>query len=118
MLQSLAGWLDVGRAGPSRLVALFLGLLGASAASGKELAFPGAEGWAAFTPGGRGGKIIRVTTLEASGPGSFLEALNTRGPRIIVFEVAGPIDLKRQTIKLTEPFVTIAGQTAPDPGIT
>ncbi len=83
-----------------------------------ELAFPGAEGWAATTPGGRGGKIIRVTTLKASGPGSLLEALNARGSRIIVFEVAGPIDLECQTIKLTEPFVTIAGQTAPEPGIT
>ena len=83
-----------------------------------EPAFPGAEGWAAHTPGGRGGRILRVTTLAATGAGSFLEALNAPGPRIIVFEVGGPIDLGGKTIKLTEPYVTIAGQTAPDPGVT
>jgi pectate lyase len=81
-------------------------------------AFPGALGWAAHTPGGRGGKIIRVTTLAARGPGSFLEAVETRGPRIVVFEVGGIIDLDRHEIKLVEPFLTIAGQTAPSPGIT
>ncbi len=96
----------------------FVTLATAPFLSAAELAFPGAEGWAAETPGGRGGRIIRVTTLEASGPGSFLEALNARGPRIIVFEVGGPIDLGEKTIKLTEPFVTIAGQTAPNPGVT
>lgn len=82
------------------------------------LAFPGAVGWAASTPGGRGGRIIRVTTLAADGPGSFKAALNAKGPRIIVFEVAGVIDMGRQALNITEPFVTIAGQTAPSPGIT
>jgi len=82
------------------------------------LAFPGAMGWAATTPGGRGGDIIRVTTLAADGPGSFLEAVNTAGPRIIVFEVGGVIDLNASVVRITEPFVTIAGQTAPSPGIT
>ncbi|WP_211226454.1 pectate lyase family protein [Brevundimonas aveniformis] len=81
-------------------------------------AFPGAQGWAASTPGGRGGRIIRVTNLDNDGPGSFREALNASGPRIIVFEVGGVIDLERQTLRITEPFVTIAGQTAPSPGIT
>src|SRR5687768_15726893 len=38
-------------------------------------AFPGAVGWAAETAGGRGGRIIRVTTLAADGPGSFKAAL-------------------------------------------
>lgn len=84
----------------------------------EEAAFPGAEGWAATTPGGRGGRIIRVTTLASEGPGSFREALEAKGPRIIVFEVGGVIDLDRKTIKVTEPFVTVAGQTAPSPGIT
>ncbi len=46
---------------------------GAVAASSPQLAFPGALGWAAQTAGGRGGKIIRVTTLAADGPGSFVE---------------------------------------------
>lgn len=88
------------------------------AATNAQLAFPGAVGWAAATPGGRGGKIIRVTTLAPDGPGSFKAALEAKGPRIIVFEVAGVIDFKRQTLKITEPYVTIAGQTAPSPGIT
>jgi pectate lyase len=82
------------------------------------LAFPGAQGWAAHTPGGRGGRIIRVTTLEASGPGSFAEALAASGPRMVVFEVGGVIDLGMKELRITEPFLTIAGQTAPQPGIT
>lgn len=81
-------------------------------------AFPDAQGWAARTPGGRGGRIIRVTTLAGSGPGSFREAVEAEGPRIIVFEVGGVIDLERQNLAVREPFVTIAGQTAPSPGIT
>jgi pectate lyase len=82
------------------------------------LAFPGALGWAAHTPGGRGGQVIRVTTLAASGPGSFAQALATPGPRIVVFEVGGVIDLGMKELRITEPFLTIAGQTAPQPGIT
>ncbi|HWS77590.1 MAG TPA: hypothetical protein VN205_04355 [Thermomonas sp.] len=81
-------------------------------------AFPGAMGWAAHTPGGRGGRIIRVTTLAAKGPGSFTEAVEAKGPRIVVFEVGGVIDLGVETLKIREPFLTIAGQTAPQPGIT
>ena len=53
----------------------------AATAPEPALAFPGAQGWAAHTPGGRGGKIVRVTTLAAEGPGSFTEAVNTKGPR-------------------------------------
>lgn len=70
------------------------------------------------TRGGAGGRIIRVTTLAKSGPGSLAEALAAKGPRIVVFEVGGIIDLARDTLTITEPFVTIAGQTAPSPGIT
>ncbi|WP_033923396.1 pectate lyase family protein [Sphingomonas sp. 37zxx] len=81
-------------------------------------AFPGAQGWAAATPGGRGGRIIRVTTLAKDGPGSLRAALEAKGPRIVVFEVGGVIDLGRDTITIDEPFLTIAGQTAPSPGIT
>jgi hypothetical protein len=62
--------------------------------------------------------VLRVTNLNSDGPGSFRAALNAPGPRIIVFEVGGVIDLSRQTLRLTEPFVTVAGQTAPSPGIT
>jgi len=81
-------------------------------------AFPGAAGWASATPGGRGGQLIRVTTLAADGPGSLRAALDAKGPRTIVFEVGGVIDLGRAAIELKEPFVTVAGQTAPSPGIT
>ena len=82
------------------------------------LAFPGATGAAATTPGGRGGEIVRVTTLAASGAGSFLEAVKKPGRRTVVFEVGGTIDLAESTIRITEPYLTIAGQTAPAPGIT
>ena len=81
-------------------------------------AFPGAVGWAATTPGGRGGRIVKVTTLANDGDGSLRAALALAEPRIIVFEVGGVIDLERQTLRVTEPNVTIAGQTAPSPGIT
>ncbi|TWI05787.1 pectate lyase [Luteimonas cucumeris] len=87
-------------------------------AAGEALAFPGAQGWAAHTPGGRGGKILRVTTLATDGPGSFAEAIATPGPRTVVFEVGGVIDLGRKELKITEPNLTIAGQAAPQPGIT
>jgi hypothetical protein len=90
----------------------------APSASTELLAFPGALGWAAHTPGGRGGQIIRVTTLADKGPGSFLEALKAKGPRVIVFEVGGIIDMKGEEIEIEEPYLTIAGQTAPNPGIT
>jgi hypothetical protein len=81
-------------------------------------AFPGAVGWAAQTPGGRGGAIVRVINLNAGGPGSLRAALERRGPRIVVFEVGGVIDLGLTTVTIDEPFLTIAGQTAPSPGIT
>jgi len=81
-------------------------------------AFPGAKGWAAGTPGGRGGRIIRVTTLATNGPGSLVDAITQTGPRIIVFEVGGVIDLARGRLNIHSPFVTIAGQTAPSPGIS
>jgi len=93
-------------------------ILAAIPAIASAQAFPGAAGWAAQTPGGRGGAIIRVTNLRASGPGSFRAAVEAHGPRIIVFEVAGVIDLGLTTLTITEPFLTIAGQTAPSPGIT
>lgn len=104
----------------ARLGSLLLLLMAATslAAADNLLAFPGAQGAAAQTPGGRGGKILRVTTLAADGPGSLLEALETKGPRVVVFEVGGVIDMQKHEIKIKEPFLTIAGQTAPSPGIT
>jgi pectate lyase len=78
-------------------------------------AFPGAEGFGAASIGGRGGRVIKVTNLDPSGPGSLQEACETPGPRIVVFEVSGVI---RGDINIKHPRITVAGQTAPGAGIT
>ena len=74
-------------------------------------------GWTS-TQGGRGGQIIRVTTLAADGPGSLKAAIDTPGARTVVFEVGGVIDMKGGGFDIRHPHLTIAGQTAPSPGIT
>lgn len=79
-------------------------------------AFPGAEGGGMFTAGGRGGKVIVVTSLEDEGPGTLREACETGGARIVVFNVAGIIRLK-SPINVRAPYITIAGQTAPGDGV-
>lgn len=78
--------------------------------------FPGAEGFGATTPGGRGGKVIFVTNLDDSGAGSFRAACEAQGPRIVIFRVSGTISLKK-AIVVQNPFLTVAGQTAPGNGI-
>jgi len=75
-------------------------------------AFPGAEGFGANAVGGRGGQVIKVTNLNNSGSGSFRDAVLTSGPRIVVFEVSGIITLTNE-VRITQPFLTIAGQTSP-----
>lgn len=79
-------------------------------------AFPGAEGGGAYSFGGRGGKVYVVTSLADSGPGSFREACEKGGARIIVFNVAGIIRLKTPVV-IRAPYITIAGQTAPGDGV-
>ncbi|GIW40877.1 MAG: hypothetical protein KatS3mg076_1454 [Candidatus Binatia bacterium] len=79
-------------------------------------AFPGAEGFGATTVGGRGGVILKVTNLADSGPGSLRAAMEAEGPRIVVFEVGGVIDLKKD-IRVASPYLTVAGQTAPGDGV-
>lgn len=78
---------------------------------------PDMEGFGVNTPGGRGGQIIRVRNTDARGPGSLREALETQGPRIILFEAGGIIDLE-DPIRISHPYATVAGETAPSPGVT
>ena len=89
----------------------------ASTGTTKLPVFPGARGFGTDTRAGRGGRVIAVTSLANDGPGSLRAALNEAGPRIIVFKVGGVITL-RDKLYVREPFITVAGQTAPGGGIT
>ncbi len=90
-------------------------LLAPAAASVR--AFPGAEGFGTTTPGGRGGRVCTVTSLADSGPGTLRSCMESSGPRYVVFRTGGTISL-RSRITVTDPFLTVAGQTAPGGGIT
>lgn len=82
------------------------------------LAFPSAEGYGRISEGGRGGRVIEVTNLNDSGPGSLRDAVLATGPRTVVFRVSGVINLKSKlVIKKENKFLTVAGQTAPAKGV-
>jgi hypothetical protein len=80
-------------------------------------AFPGAEGYGAYSRGGTGGRSLAVENLNDSGPGSLRAAIEAEGVRIISFRVGGEIDLKTPLL-VSKPFLTIDGRSAPGEGIT
>jgi hypothetical protein len=80
-------------------------------------AFTGAEGYGAYTKGGRGGRIVYIENLNDSGQGSLRAALESSGPRIVSFRVGGAI-LLQSPIEIRSPYVTVDASSAPEPGIT
>ncbi|MEA3401963.1 MAG: pectate lyase [Armatimonadota bacterium] len=109
--------------GSAPLVALAVVAVHSTAGAADIPAFPGAEGFGASTPGGRGGRVLLVTNLEDYDPrteepvpGSLRAACEAEGPRIVVFRVSGIIPLKT-TLTITEPYLTLAGQSAPGGGV-
>jgi pectate lyase len=109
----------------NRFAGVLLGLLAvscgsvslSSSANASMPAFPGAEGYGRASIGGRGGRIIEVTTLADSGPGTLRACIDATGPRVCVFRVAGVIRYTTKRPMITNPYITIAGQTAPGGGI-
>lgn len=102
---------------PAILTVLALAALLQVATAAPTAAWETPPGWTQ-TRGGEGGKTVVVTTLAPTGPGSLRAALETKGARIVEFSVSGSINLEGRSLKASHPHLTIAGETAPSPGIT
>lgn len=100
----------------NRLLMLALLLQAVQCLRAQTLAFPEAEGFAAYATGGRGGTVYHVTNLNKSGAGSLADAVSQPN-RFVVFDVGGVIDITGSAITISS-NITIAGQTAPGEGIT
>ncbi|WP_037470510.1 hypothetical protein [Sinorhizobium fredii] len=84
---------------------------------GRQRAFPTAEGFGAGSVGGRGGKVIYVVNTNESGPGSLRVCVEASGPRVCIFRTGGTITLREKSLVVRNPFLTIAGETAPGGGV-
>jgi pectate lyase len=101
----------------STACAIFL-LIAPAVAKARTLeAFPGAVGYGRYAQGGRGGAVIAVTSLADSGPGTLRACIDASGPRTCVFRVGGVIRWTTERPVIRNPYITIAGQTAPGGGI-
>ena len=99
------------------LVLLNASAIATAHADARAIAFPGAEGAGQYARGGRAGAVIKVTSLDDAGPGTLRAAVEAHGARTVVFEISGTIALKTP-LRIENPLITIAGQTAPGDGIT
>lgn len=100
-----------------RAIVSALCMLGAAPFAANALpVLPGGVGHGMDTPAGRGGAVHRVTNLNASGAGSLKACVDASGPRVCIFEVSGTIRVT-DDLTIRNPNITIAGQTAPSPGI-
>ena len=113
----LKSWIRLISGGLVATSLLLAAPLTGAVAAGVLPAFPGAEGAGAFAVGGRGGVVCKVTNLNDSGLGSLRHCIeDVIGPRTVIFEIGGTIELKDH-LRVRDPYITIAGQTAPGGGI-